>query len=136
MCSRNPLIVDHYSSVSGTDSRVGIGFRLGPNADFQVQFELGPQTNTQPIGPNAGTNNTSKKRQAGHVPLSKVTFNATNPSEKWLNTWKLNLNEDENQRLKESNKVSDPTKENAAFVHQLRQLYSAANKTSLKSSTR
>lgn len=114
----------------GTDSRIGIGFRLGPNADFQVQFELGPQTNTQPIGPNAGTNTTSKKRQTAHTPPSRVTFNATNPSEKWLNTWKLNLNEDENQQLQDLNKVSDPTKENASFVHHLRQLYNTVNKTS------
>lgn len=35
---------------SGTDSRVGFGYRLGEHADFQVLFELGPQTNTKPIG--------------------------------------------------------------------------------------
>lgn len=34
----------------GTDSRVGFGYRLGEHADFQVMFELGPQTNTRPIG--------------------------------------------------------------------------------------
>lgn len=34
----------------GTDSRVGFGYRLGEHADFQVVFELGPQTNTKPIG--------------------------------------------------------------------------------------
>lgn len=34
----------------GTDSRIGFGYRLGEHADFQVMFELGPQTNTRPIG--------------------------------------------------------------------------------------
>lgn len=43
-----------YSNIppikKGTDSRVGFGYRLGEHADFQVLFELGPQTNTRPIG--------------------------------------------------------------------------------------
>lgn len=43
-----------YSNIppikKGTDSRVGFGYRLGEHADFQVMFELGPQTNTRPIG--------------------------------------------------------------------------------------
>ncbi|XP_046665128.1 uncharacterized protein LOC124357405 isoform X2 [Homalodisca vitripennis] len=39
------------------DSRVGFGFRIGPNADAQVLVELGPQTNTTPLGAN------SEKRQ-------------------------------------------------------------------------
>uniref|UniRef100_A0A1B6IQC3 Uncharacterized protein n=1 Tax=Homalodisca liturata TaxID=320908 RepID=A0A1B6IQC3_9HEMI len=41
----------------GQDSRVGFGFRIGPNADAQVLVELGPQTNTTPLGAN------SEKRQ-------------------------------------------------------------------------
>nr|CAD7397784.1 unnamed protein product [Timema poppensis] len=43
----------------GTDSRVGVGFRLGPHADFQVLLELGPQRETLPLGPN----DDSKKRR-------------------------------------------------------------------------
>ncbi|XP_076162579.1 snustorr snarlik [Ptiloglossa arizonensis] len=47
-----------YSNISpikkGTDSRLGVGFRLGEHADFQVLVELGPQTETDPIG-NADT---------------------------------------------------------------------------------
>lgn len=43
-----------YSNIppikKGTDSRVGFGFRLGEHADFQVQFEIGPQKFTRPIG--------------------------------------------------------------------------------------
>lgn len=108
---------------------------MGPNADFQVQFELGPQTNTQPIGPNAGVNNTSKKRQtpgSGTKISSNLIFNSTNPSEKWLNTWKMNVNEEENQRTQDSHHVSDPTRENASFVNQLRELYKTGNNTSAR----
>ncbi|XP_076618766.1 snustorr snarlik [Colletes latitarsis] len=43
-----------YSNIppikKGTDSRLGVGFRLGQHADFQVLVELGPQTETDPIG--------------------------------------------------------------------------------------
>ncbi|KAH0953700.1 hypothetical protein HN011_005971 [Eciton burchellii] len=43
-----------YSNIppikKGTDSRLGVGFRLGEHADFQVVVELGPQTETDPIG--------------------------------------------------------------------------------------
>lgn len=51
-----------YSNIppikKGTDSRIGVGFRLGEHADFQVLFELGPQTETEPIG-----NADSKRRR-------------------------------------------------------------------------
>ncbi|XP_034187116.1 snustorr snarlik [Osmia lignaria lignaria] len=51
-----------YSNIppikKGTDSRVGVGFRLGEHADFQVLVELGPQTETDPIG-----NAESKRRR-------------------------------------------------------------------------
>ncbi|KAK9297562.1 hypothetical protein QLX08_008784 [Tetragonisca angustula] len=43
-----------YSNIppikKGTDSRIGVGFRLGEHADFQILLELGPQTETEPIG--------------------------------------------------------------------------------------
>lgn len=42
------MVIELY--ISGTDSRIGFGYRLGEHADFQVVFELGPQTNTKPIG--------------------------------------------------------------------------------------
>ncbi|XP_003700497.1 snustorr snarlik [Megachile rotundata] len=51
-----------YSNIppikKGTDSRIGVGFRLGQHADFQVLLELGPQTETDPIG-----NAESKRRR-------------------------------------------------------------------------
>ncbi|KAF7987922.1 hypothetical protein HCN44_003785 [Aphidius gifuensis] len=43
-----------YSNIppikKGTDSRVGVGFRLGEHADFQVMLELGPQKETEKFG--------------------------------------------------------------------------------------
>ncbi|XP_019882576.1 uncharacterized protein LOC105249544 isoform X1 [Camponotus floridanus] len=52
-----------YSNIppikKGTDSRFGIGFRLGEHADFQILIELGPQTETDQIG----TSNDAKKRR-------------------------------------------------------------------------
>lgn len=44
-------------NISGTDSRFGWGFRLGDHADFQVLVELGPQTNTKPLGNEGNDNN-------------------------------------------------------------------------------
>lgn len=50
-----------YSNIppikKGTDSRIGFGYRLGDHADFQVQFELGPQKETKAIG----TGSTNKR---------------------------------------------------------------------------
>ncbi|XP_050452908.1 uncharacterized protein LOC126852290 isoform X2 [Cataglyphis hispanica] len=52
-----------YSNIApikkGTDSRLGVGFRLGEHADFQILIELGPQTETDEIG----TSNDAKKRR-------------------------------------------------------------------------
>ncbi|XP_025993865.1 uncharacterized protein LOC105200182 [Solenopsis invicta] len=52
-----------YSNIppikKGTDSRLGVGFRLGEHADFQILIELGPQTETDPIG----TSNDAKRRR-------------------------------------------------------------------------
>ncbi|KAI4501070.1 hypothetical protein M0802_003873 [Mischocyttarus mexicanus] len=60
-----------YSNIppikKGTDSRLGVGFRLGEHADFQVLFELGPQTDTDPIG----TNDSKKRRDAMYMAAMK-----------------------------------------------------------------
>ncbi|KAJ9593920.1 hypothetical protein L9F63_014634 [Diploptera punctata] len=81
-----------YSNIppikKGTDSRLGLGFRLGEHADFQVLLELGPQTNTQPLGPNAD----SKTRRQIQRPVVQSTGNtdkvADTPGGKWLSSWK------------------------------------------------
>lgn len=46
----------------GTDSRLGWGFRLGNRAEIQVLVELGPQTNTQPLGVQPDSAANSRKR--------------------------------------------------------------------------
>lgn len=52
-----------YSNIppikKGTDSRLGVGFRLGEHADFQILIELGPQTETDQLG----TSNDAKRRR-------------------------------------------------------------------------
>ncbi|CAK1546411.1 unnamed protein product [Leptosia nina] len=72
-----------YSNIppikKGTDSRVGFGFAFGNHADFQVMFELGPQTNTLPLNGQAFPSNS--KRQANY-PTPKVNKNR----EKFLQT--------------------------------------------------
>ncbi|XP_015171390.1 PREDICTED: uncharacterized protein LOC107063803 isoform X2 [Polistes dominula] len=60
-----------YSNIppikKGTDSRLGIGFRLGEHADFQVLLELGPQTDTDPIG----TKDSKRRRDAMYMAAMK-----------------------------------------------------------------
>lgn len=54
--------------VLGRDSRFGAGFRVGQNADFQVLVELGPQSETEPLGSGARqarTYNSSETRPLG-----------------------------------------------------------------------
>ncbi|XP_022198863.1 uncharacterized protein LOC111055866 [Nilaparvata lugens] len=46
---------------AGIDSRYGIGFRIGPNADLQLQWELGPQAATALL---QATNQVAEKREA------------------------------------------------------------------------
>ncbi|KAL0118055.1 hypothetical protein PUN28_009024 [Cardiocondyla obscurior] len=54
-----------YSNIppikKGTDSRLGVGFRLGEHADFQILIELGPQTETEPLG---ASNDAKRRRDA------------------------------------------------------------------------
>lgn len=43
-------IINSANVTKGTDSRFGVGFRLGEHADFQTIVELGPQKYTKPLG--------------------------------------------------------------------------------------
>ncbi|PSN54015.1 hypothetical protein C0J52_10167 [Blattella germanica] len=83
-----------YSNIppikKGTDSRIGVGFRLGPHADFQVLLELGPQTNTQPLGPDGDS---KRRRQIQRLQRPSHTVSNTDvvgdtPGGKWLSSWK------------------------------------------------
>ncbi|XP_011057984.1 PREDICTED: uncharacterized protein LOC105148151 isoform X1 [Acromyrmex echinatior] len=59
--SNNPKfdIFQYIAYQKRTDSRFGVGFRLGEHADFQILIELGPQTETDPIG----VSNDAKRRR-------------------------------------------------------------------------
>lgn len=77
----------------GTDSRVGVGFRLGEHADFQILLELGPQANTQPLGP-TGDNKTRRQVQRPAVAVLPATGSekiADTPGGKWLSSWRSAL---------------------------------------------
>ncbi|KAG8319046.1 hypothetical protein J6590_099686 [Homalodisca vitripennis] len=83
----------------GKDSRFGVGFRVGPNADFQVLLELGPQSETQPLGPSgnskrqtvdSGLANTNVKKPSQAKRLKKkkntILIKTTNESIKDIKT--------------------------------------------------
>lgn len=72
---------------------MGVGFRLGDNADFQVLLELGPQVNTQPIGP-AGDSKTRRQVQRPTLAVLPATGSeivADTPGGKWLSSWRSAL---------------------------------------------
>ncbi|XP_046409162.1 uncharacterized protein LOC124174071 isoform X2 [Ischnura elegans] len=77
----------------GLDSRVGLGFRLGDHADFQVIFEIGPQNCTQPLGPEEAqrrrhvkVDDPTHKRQT----MEKVEEKPVPDTEggRWLEKWR------------------------------------------------
>lgn len=76
-----------YSNIppikKGTDSRLGMGFRLGEHADFQILLELGPQTETNPIG----TADSKRRRD-----VSILIF--TRSSKAQLSPWLMLLKEE------------------------------------------
>ncbi|XP_025199575.1 uncharacterized protein LOC112597657 [Melanaphis sacchari] len=72
----------------GTDSRLGVGFRLGPNADVQFQLELGPQTNTLPIGGTASTPAVANKR---HATVGQGSGSNGGKPKDWLSAWRLQM---------------------------------------------
>ena len=93
--------------LAGTDSRLGIGFRLGDHADFQVLLEVGPQANTQPIGPAADG---KTRRQVGRpalavLPATGSEVVADTPGGKWLSSWRsVLLNSQSAVRLQDTSK--------------------------------
>ncbi|XP_027843704.2 uncharacterized protein LOC114124606 [Aphis gossypii] len=72
----------------GTDSKLGVGFRLGPNADVQFQLELGPQTNTLPIGGAASAPAVANKR---HATVGQGSGLSGGKPKDWLNAWRLQM---------------------------------------------
>lgn len=107
---------------TGTDSRIGVGFRLGPNADVQFQLELGPQTNTLPIGAGASTADVPAKKR--HVPIN--SGGNSNPQE-WLNMWRLKMNpgyaSDDKEEVDDNSDEETVSNGPLEAVAHLRQLY-------------
>lgn len=88
-----------------------MGFRVGQNADFQVQVELGPQTRTQPLGPNAEGSNTKRHVLQYHLPpkvhqLLKPKVPET--PQGWLQGWKANFDASSPEGEEESAPGSQP----------------------------
>ncbi|XP_074111211.1 snustorr snarlik isoform X2 [Cotesia typhae] len=77
----------------GTDSRIGLGFRLGEHADFQTIVELGPQKETQPIG-----NSESKRRR--QIVVDQVTEkNSRFRNKSTINSDKINHKQAELKKI-------------------------------------
>lgn len=87
---------------------MGVGFRLGPHADFQVLLELGPQNNTDPIG--GMTANPAKretlvmknpqtlvdyfqniKNYIPNIPILKTEKVSDTLGGQWIDWWKNNI---------------------------------------------
>jgi hypothetical protein len=69
---------------------VGVGFRLGDHADFQVLLELGPQVNTQPIGlvGDSKTRRQVERPVLAVLPATGSEVVADTPGGKWLSSWR------------------------------------------------
>jgi len=126
-----------YSNIppikKGTDSRVGFGYRLGEHADFQVVFELGPQTNTKPIGNAASDDSDTSKRNVDQNDY--VMKNSPNPEgTEWLSNWSQDM---KTKTKKPANKPVEyvntaPSLHTGPFIsesalRQLQQLYGKAH---------
>jgi hypothetical protein len=130
-----------YSNIppikKGTDSRIGFGYRLGEHADFQVQFELGPQKETQAIG--SGSTN---KRAIS----STDSFKAERDAEKqalrekakqgsWLDNWFGQLKKNEKAEAEEkSGPVPSQPMISQDALNQLRELYKKPDEAEVKDS--
>ncbi|KAL4711244.1 hypothetical protein ACJJTC_019085 [Scirpophaga incertulas] len=58
--------------ITGNDHRLGFGFRLGNHADFQVTYELGPQTYTRPQQPTRIRSATYRQRLVRRRPFLEL----------------------------------------------------------------
>nr|WBO26473.1 snustorr snarlik [Locusta migratoria] len=114
----------------GTDSRLGFGFRFGEHADFQVLIQLGPQSETQPIGPQPENNGNSKRhviRQTFYTPNGEEIITDTQGG-KWLSSWRSEFTNKKKVNLQETTTekaimVADPTQSRNQVVTHLRKLY-------------
>ncbi|XP_058818981.1 uncharacterized protein LOC131681900 [Topomyia yanbarensis] len=122
-----------YSNIppirKGTDSRVGFGFRLGDHADFQVQFEIGPQQRTRPIGTNSGSSKRNVESD-DYQPL-KLQAGSSNlmAGKSWLETWsketkqKQQFNKDKHRDATKTPEMPESPMIAESAYNQLQQLF-------------
>uniref|UniRef100_A0A336LTG8 CSON000899 protein n=1 Tax=Culicoides sonorensis TaxID=179676 RepID=A0A336LTG8_CULSO len=113
-----------YSNIppikKGTDSRVGFGFRLGEHADFQILYEIGPQTNTKPIGE---TSNDRRRYADVKKPVKDVVLKDKVKKEaSWMEKWSQQKNKTHNDKTDKKTTVEHITVHPSAIM-QLYQLY-------------
>ncbi|CRL00753.1 CLUMA_CG014009, isoform A [Clunio marinus] len=126
-----------YSNIppikKGTDSRVGFGYRLGDHADFQVQFEIGPQKETQAIG-----SGSLRKRYTN--PTEEFEAKKANKKEEfkkgekqnqtgWLQTWLKKVNKEEPAAATESSMPKNKPIVSSDVLKQLQVLYQSGQQT-------
>lgn len=86
---------------------MGLGFQLGPHADFQILLELGPQTYTEPLGSSMPENTAKREILVMKNPQTLVDYvnNLKNyfspqkkkekvsntPGGKWIDWWRNNV---------------------------------------------
>lgn len=134
---------------TGTDSRVGFGFRLGDHADFQVLLELGPQKETRPLGEPSKDEQSFNKRQVSASELreqqrqQELMTSTERNAASWLETWSKGMKPQQEKvkskpRTKQAPKVP-ALPERAAMpagaVQQLQMLYKMANDATSSSSS-
>ncbi|XP_062548435.1 uncharacterized protein LOC134213411 [Armigeres subalbatus] len=123
-----------YSNIppikKGTDSRLGFGFRLGEHADFQVQFEIGPQQRTRPIGSSSSSSKRNADSDDYQQLVRKKQFPLNPAGKSWLEVWsketrkKQNFNKDKHRDAvgAATGMPASPTMSETAY-NQLQQLY-------------
>ncbi|XP_047098281.1 uncharacterized protein LOC124712032 isoform X2 [Schistocerca piceifrons] len=104
--------------------------------DFQVLIQLGPQTETQPIGPQPENNGNSKRhviQQTFYIPNGEEIITDTQGG-KWLSSWRSAFTPKRKVNLQETKTeiptmAPDPTQSRNQVVTHLRKLYNNTNKT-------
>ncbi|XP_070503112.1 uncharacterized protein snsl [Chironomus tepperi] len=130
------VIYSHIPSIKkGTDSRIGFGYRFGEHADIQVQWELGPQIRTQPIG-DKSTQSKRNIRPTDEFQLLKTIRKEekfqyeTTTAKSWLSNWfdSMRKSFQEAETTTKQPEVTRAPRISASAIQQLKKLYESAEK--------
>ncbi|XP_032686096.1 uncharacterized protein LOC116851122 [Odontomachus brunneus] len=129
-----------YSNIppikKGTDSRLGVGFRLGEHADLQILIELGPQTETDPIG----TANSKRRRDAMLTAAMKGELGPLTQAvvkyqmERKIQSAMKKLQEEQLKKVQTANKTSDQDAASDNWLTRWRQEMLPSSKDNVPSS--